>query len=210
MTRILHLISSPRPDSESANITKAFVDAYVAAHPDAEVDTLNLWTDPVPSYDGDRVAAKMTILGGGTPAGVEGSAWEGISAAFERFAAADLYVIGVPMWNAGIPWILKQYIDTITQPGMIWGLDENGYSGLLADKGKRAVTVYTSGVYAEGVPPSFGSDFQSTYFRDWLNFAGITDIHEIRLQPTILPGAKPLDERRAYALDEAAELAKQL
>jgi len=209
VTRILHMITSPRADSESAALTTAFVDAYVQGHPETEVDVLDLWKDPVAPFDGDRVGAKMTVLGGQSLAGAQATAWDSIAETFARFAAADLYVIGVPMWNAGIPWILKQYIDTITQPGMIWSLDmEAGYTGLL--QGKTAVTVYTSGVYADGVPPSFGRDFQTTYFRDWLNFAGITDVHEIRFQPTILPTNGPVDERREIALTETRQLAQKL
>ncbi|GEM_PF-4691089 len=68
MTKLLHLIVSPRAEqSESLRITQAFVDAYVEANPATEVDTHDLWADPVPTFDGDRVAAKMTVIGGETP-----------------------------------------------------------------------------------------------------------------------------------------------
>lgn len=130
---------------------------------------------------------------------------------FNRFNAADVYVVGVPMWNSGIPWILKQIIDIITQPGMCWGLDPaTGYIPLLKGKGKKAVTVYVSGVYAKGVPPSFGRDFQSNYFRDWLEFIGMDEIHEIRFQPSIMPTGGPPEERRPVAHDEAKALAAKL
>ena len=79
----------------------------------------------------------------------------------------------------------------MTQPGLLFGFDPTvGYSGML--KGKRATVVYTSGVYAPGVPPAFGIDHHSTYFDDWLRLIGITQITSVRYQPTLLtadPGA---------------------
>jgi FMN-dependent NADH-azoreductase len=210
MTKLLHLIVSPRGgESESLHITQTFVDAYVEAHPETEVDTHNLWTDPVPTFDSDRVAAKMTVIGGETPSGEQATKWDSVVATFNRFAAADLYVIGVPMYNHGIPWILKHYIDTITQPGMLFGIDpEHGYYGLLENK--KAVVAYTSGIYAPGVPPQWGADFQSNYFTDWLKFGGVSEVHEIRFQPTLFATGGTPDERRPTAIDEARSLAMKL
>ena len=113
------------------------------------------------------------------------------------------------MYNHGIPWILKHYIDTITQPGLLFGIDpEKGYFGLLEDK--TAVVAYTSGIYAPGVPPQWGTDFQSNYFNDWLKFGGVSKVHEIRFQPTIFSSGGTPDERRPSALDEARSLATRL
>ena len=88
------------------------------------------------------------------------------------------------MWNGGIPYRLKLYIDVITQPGLLFGFDPgNGYFGLL--KNKNATLVYTSGVYAPGAAPRFGADFHSTYLKWWLNQVGVTAIDELRYQPTL-------------------------
>ena len=103
-----------------------------------------------------------------------------------RFIAADIYLFAVPMWNGGIPYRLKQYIDIIHQPRILFGLDPaKGYYGLLKDK--RAVLAYTSGAYSPAAPsPAFGTDHHSTYMRAWLNQAGVTEIAEVRYQPTLL------------------------
>jgi len=77
----------------------------------------------------------MTIFGGGVPEGAEAAAWNGARVTFERFASYDKYLFSVPMWNAGIPYILKQFIDVVSQPGMVFGFDPvAGYTGLLRDK----------------------------------------------------------------------------
>jgi FMN-dependent NADH-azoreductase len=111
------------------------------------------------------------------------------------------------MWNHGVPWVLKHLIDTISQPGMLFGFDpQAGYSGLLT--GKRAIVVYTSAVYWPGAPVEFGTDFHSTYFNDWLRFAGVTDISEIRFQPNLVTA--DASAGRETALARARELAAEL
>lgn len=182
MKKLLHVIGSPRGgQSQSAKIA----DAYLATLSGRSVDTLDLWREPLPEFDGDKSAAKMTVITGGALEGATQTAWDVITSVANRFTAADEYLFTVPMWNGGIPYRLKLYIDIITQPGLLFGFDPaTGYSGLL--KGKRATVVYTSGVYSPGVPPAFGSDFHATYFDDWLRFIGITEIASIRFQPTLL------------------------
>jgi FMN-dependent NADH-azoreductase len=125
---------------------------------------------------------------------------------FERFAAADEYLVTVPMWNHGVPWVLKHLIDTITQPGLVFGFDPaTGYEGLLT--GRRAMVVYTSAVYHEGAPPAFGVDFHRSYFHDWLRFAGIDDVAEVRFQPNLVTADADALRRAAHqrARDVAAE-----
>jgi FMN-dependent NADH-azoreductase len=186
MSKLLYVISSPRGEqSESRAIADAFLDAYQHSVPDVEVDVLDLWTQPLPVYGGTGVAAKMAVFAGQAPAGDQAAAWAEVQQVFARFDAADEYLFTVPMWNHGVPWVLKHLIDTISQPGMVFGFDpSSGYSGLLA--GKRAVVVYTSAVYYEGAPLAFGADFHRAYFNDWLRWAGIDDVSEVRFQPNLV------------------------
>jgi FMN-dependent NADH-azoreductase len=204
MSKLLYVIGSPRgARSESTAIAGAFLDAYRDANPGVEVDTLDLWRERLPVFGPDGAEAKMAVFAGEEPTGAQGEAWADVRALFERFDSADRYLFAVPMWNHGVPWPLKHLIDAITQPGMIFGFDPvDGYSGLLRDK--RAVVVYTSGVYADGRSPAFGTDFHSTYFNDWLRFAGVGDVSVVRFQPTIAT-ADPAALREA-ALVEAQRL----
>jgi FMN-dependent NADH-azoreductase len=186
MSKLLYVISSPRGEqSESRALAQGFLDAYRRSDPGVEVDVLDLWAEPLPVYGGAGVAAKMAVFAGQSPAGDQATAWAEVQRIFARFEAADEYVFAVPMWNHGVPWVLKHLIDTISQPGMVFGFDpETGYTGLLA--GKRAIVVYTSAVYYEGAPPAFGTDFHRSYFNDWLRWAGINDVSEIRFQPNLV------------------------
>ena len=187
MSKLLYIKASPRG---TASKSSAIADVYVAALrerlPDLVVDTLDLAQDKLPDFDGDKVAAKMAVIAGQSHEGQQKTAWDEITVVANRFISADRYLIAVPMWNGGIPYRLKQYIDVIHQPGLLWGLDpKTGYLGLL--KNKKAVLALTSGAFGPSMPsPAFGVDHHSTYLRDWLNQAGVTDIEDIRFQPTLL------------------------
>jgi FMN-dependent NADH-azoreductase len=187
MSRLLYIKASPRG---AASKSSAVADAYLAALReqllDLIVDTLDLAQEKIPDFGGDKVAAKMAVITGQNHEARQKIAWDEITTVANRFISADRYLIAVPMWNGGIPYRLKQYIDVIHQPGLLWGLDpERGYFGLL--KNKKAVLALTSGAYGPLMPsPAFGVDHHSTYLRDWLNQAGVTDVEEIRFQPTLL------------------------
>ena len=187
MSKLLYIKASPRgTNSKSSAVADAYLAALRERHTDLEVDTLDLAQEKLPEFDGDKVAAKMAVITGESNEGQQKTAWDEITAYANRFIAADRYLLAVPMWNGGIPYRLKHYIDVIHQPGLLWGLDpQTGYFGLL--KNKKAVLALTSGAYGQSMPsPAFGIDHHSTYLRAWLNQAGVTDIEEIRFQPTLL------------------------
>ena len=200
MTKLLYIKASPRDGaSRSIAVADAYLAALKAKTPDLEVDTISLWEAGLPEFDGNRAEAKLTVFGGGVNAGAQATLWDEIVAIAGRFTRADRYLFAVPMWNGGIPYKLKQYIDIIHQPGLTFGFDPaKGYFGLLT--GKTATAVYTSGAYSSALPsPAFGVDHQSTYMTAWLNQAGVTDIEEIRYQPTILTADSEGDFARAKA-----------
>jgi FMN-dependent NADH-azoreductase len=198
MTRLLHISSSPRGEaSASLKIADVFLAEYRQAHPDVEIEHWDLWDGTLPEFGPAAAGAKMTVFGGGTPVGEQGAAWRAALDTFARFEAADRLLFTVPMWNAGVPYILKQFIDVVSQPGAVFGVDaDTGYTHLLAGHGKKAAVIYTSAVWGPELGPEFGRDFQSTYFTDWLTWTGITDVSEIRFHPT-LRGDAELEHKKA-------------
>jgi FMN-dependent NADH-azoreductase len=208
MTRLLHIASSPRgADSVSQRIAMTYLDAYRAAHPDHEIETWDLWDGTLPEFGPAAAAAKMTVFSGGVPEADAASAWRAAESAFRRLEVADRLLFSVPMWNAGVPYILKQLIDVVSQPGMVFGVDPaSGYTGLLAGRGKKATVIYTSAVWGPPLGPEFGRDFQSTFFEDWLRWTGIDDITTIRFHPT-LTGDVDVARRRAHDDARVAGLA---
>jgi FMN-dependent NADH-azoreductase len=198
MPRLLYIHASPRgEESKSAQVAEAYLAVLQKTNPDLEVDTFSVWDTDLPVFDGNKVAAKINVMTGQVQNAVQKTAWDQIVEIASRFVSADRYLFAVPMWNSGIPYRLKHYIDIIHQPGLLWGLKpETGYFGLLENK--HATLVLTSGAYAESFPsPAFGLDLHSTYMRAWLNQAGITAIDEIRFQPTLLTQDPTGDFERA-------------
>lgn len=187
MTKLIYIKASPKgAQSRSIALADAYLEALEAWIPSLTVDVVDLWTEKLPELDGDTVAAKMNVLTGRPHDARQQTAWDRVTAIAARFASADIYLFAIPMWNGGVPYPLKHYIDVITQPGALFRLDpSSGYIGLLEDK--QAMLAYTSGVYGPSMPsPAFGVDNHSTYMRAWLNQVGVTDIEEIRFQPTLL------------------------
>lgn len=208
MAKLLFIQSSPRgTESKSLALASAYLDALRADTCDVEVDTLNLWEADLPIFDGDKAAAKLNVMLGRNHDAVQKSAWDKIVAIADRFIAADHYLFAVPMWNGGVPYRLKQYIDIIHQPGLLFGLNpETGYFGLL--KNKQATLVLTAGAFAPTFPsPAFGVDHHSTYLRAWLNQAGVLAIDELRFEPTLLTNDPSGDLERAK--EEAVRLAQE-
>jgi FMN-dependent NADH-azoreductase len=207
MPDLLHISASPRgEDSQSLRLAATFLDTYRTIHPDAEVEDWDLWDGSLPAFGPAAARAKMTVFGGGTPQGEQAAAWEAAKAAFARFDAADRILFSVPMWNTGVPYILKQFVDVVSQPGLVFGVDAvTGYEGLLAGRGKRAAVVYTSAVWGPGLGPEFGTDFQAPFFTGWLNWTGINDVTEIRFHPTLTGDAGELGRIAHEAARDAAK-----
>lgn len=206
MGKLLHISASPRDKaSESLRIAQVFTDAYRETHPGDEVEHWDLWDGSLPDF-AVGAKAKMTVFGGGEPQGAEGAAWDAARRTFERFDAADRLLFSVPMWNASVPYVLKQFVDVVSQPGWIFTVDPaTGYGHQLAGRGKRVAVVYTSAVWGPPLGPEFGSDFQSTFFNDWLRWTGLTDISEIRFHPTL---TGDYEEARRTADAQARDIAK--
>jgi FMN-dependent NADH-azoreductase len=207
MPSLLHISASPRgAESESLAIARTFLDALADSRPEVTVGTFDLWDGSLPEFGPAAAAAKMSVFAGQAPAGDQATAWQAAERTFGRFADADYYLFSVPMWNHGIPYVLKQFIDVVSQPGMVFSFDpEHGYTGLLT--GRRAVAVYTSAVYGTGRPAAFGADFQAPYFRNWLTWAGIADITEIQFRPNLATADAEAGRQAAHAA--AREAAKR-
>jgi FMN-dependent NADH-azoreductase len=127
----------------------------------------------------------MAVFAGADPEGDQAAAWRAARSTFERFAEADQYVFSVPMWNAGIPYVLKQFIDVVSQPGMVSPSIPSWATPASSRAARRPWCTPASAVYGPGRPPSFGADFQAPYLRDWLNWAGIADVTEIAFRPNL-------------------------
>ncbi len=206
MATLLHISASPRgPQSESLALARTFLEAYRESNPDDRIVEWDLWDGTLPEFGPAAAQAKMAVFAGQEPSGAAGAAWRAAGATFARFAAADKFLFSVPMWNASVPYILKQFIDVVSQPGLVFGFDpERGYTGLLT--GRKAAVIYTSAVYGDGRGPAFGADFQAPFFDDWLRWTGISEIASVQFRPNL--ATADAESGRRLAMAEAMSVAK--
>lgn len=206
MATILEIIASPRGEkSASLEVMRAFCHEYRETHSDTTIETLNLFDEALPAFDGQAVWGKYAILYG-KPAGPETkAAFAKVEAVIERFKAADVYAFAVPMWNFGIPYVLKHLIDLVVQPTYTFRVDDEGYHGLLGDK--TAVLCYArGGQYKDGGP----MDFQRQYMETVLGFMGITHVHGIVTQGLLAGSPEQTEAKVEAAKVEARALARNL
>jgi FMN-dependent NADH-azoreductase len=202
MAKLLYIEASPRKSrSKSIEVANTFLDALRSANPALEVDTLDLWSTELPQFDGSVVEAKYAILHGQPHTTEQAQAWRHVEDVIARFKAPDWYLFSLPMWNFGIPYVLKHYIDVIVQPGLTFSFSPSeGYSGLVT--GKKAAAVYArGGAYGPGTGAE-DYDLQSKALTGILGFIGITDLTNIFVEPTL---AAPGDVETTIA--KAKELA---
>lgn len=172
MTSVLHIQSSVRNEgSISRQLTGEFLDQWKATHPGAPVVQRDLAENPIPHLNEQTLGAFFTPAEQRTPEQQEIVRLSD-SLVAEVFAA-DVIVIGAPMYNFSISSTLKAWIDHIARAGVTFKYTESGPVGLVQNK---KVYVFTSrgGVYSQG--PGKAMDFHETYLRGVLGFIGITDI----------------------------------
>lgn len=176
---------------KSSDLAEHFVSEFVAQHPGTEVTRRDLAANPVPHLDLATLQANMTPADQRTP---EQQALAATAdTAIAELQAADVLVLGVPMYNFGIPSTLKAWIDSIARAGTTFRYTANGPEGLL--KGKRAYVLAARGGAYQGTP----ADTQTPYLKTFLGFVGITDVTFVYAeklnmhadqQPQILADAK--------------------
>jgi FMN-dependent NADH-azoreductase len=205
MSHLLYVEASPmKAASTSSAVAGAWLEAYREAHPADTVDTLNVWDLDLPPFDADMIAAKFAVLRAQNATPPQQALWARAVALSQRFNAANQYLFSLPMWNFGIPYRLKHFIDVVTLPGQNWSWSRQaGYQALLP--GKRATLVYSSAGAYPLPPDEDESDFQKPYMRRWLRFLDIAVDAEISAAPTLvapeeLAAVKSAAAARAQAL----------
>src|SRR6185436_15007449 len=122
MPRLLHIQTSPRGGrSASQAVAEHFIDSYRNTHRGDTVETLNVWQAQFPELDGAIIDAKYAIVHGQPHSPDQVHAWKAVARIADHFKSADKYVVSLPMWNFGIPYKLKHYIDLLVQPGLTFG-----------------------------------------------------------------------------------------
>lgn len=187
MNRLLYIGASPRKErSRSAMVADHLLVRLKERYPALLVERLDLFDIDLPAFDQDAVAGRYHLLAGNAVDPEQADAWRDLKKWTDQFLSFDGYLIATPMWNFGIPYRLKQYIDILTQPGLTFRNDSLGNVEGLA-KGRRAIIVAASAMPFGSLPEIDGLDFQLAYLKAWLGFIGVTDIGAVRVAGTFGP-----------------------
>jgi len=204
MSKLLHIIATPRgEDSRTLKVAEAFFEGLENNDPDCRVDTLDVTKENLPPMTVKAVNGKYVLLGGKDLPEDLKPAWKDIIKHIERFLSADGYVISSPMWNFGIPYYLKHYVDVILQPGYLFRYTEKGPEGLV--KNKKMVVITSRGGDYSPDSPSHAYDFQEPYLKAVFGLAGITDMTFVNSQPMDALGP----EVQKQKIEAARELARK-
>ena len=169
---ILQINSSARTaGSHSTALSRSIVERLLASHPDAALTVRDLARTPHPVLDEQALQALFTEPAQRTP---EQSARVALDdALIAEVQAADVLVLGVPMYNFAVPAQLKNWIDAIARARVTFEYTANGPEGLL--KGKKVYVALTRG----GIHRDSSTDNMVPYLKTMFAFLGMTDVEFI-------------------------------
>jgi FMN-dependent NADH-azoreductase len=201
MTTLLKINSSILDTGNANRLADEFVARWRAAHPQTRVIERDLTRDPLPHLDA------TTLTGFGTPAEKRTPAQQAAvavsDALIEELRQADVIVLGVPMYNFGIPSPLKAWIDRVARAGITFRYTDKGPIGLLTGK-KVYVLAARGGRYA-----GTAGDVQTAYLKQVLGFLGLTDIDFFYAEGLAISAESKAEAQAAASARIAALTARQ-
>jgi FMN-dependent NADH-azoreductase len=207
MAHLLHIDSSPRGErSHSRRITREFVEQWKQAHPNDIVTYRDIGRNPIPHVDEPWIAAAFSPPEQHTPELQEAIRLS--DRLVDEFLAADIYIIGVPMYNFSVPSVFKAYIDQIVRVGRTVAFESNNAANVFKPLvlGKKMFIIEARG--DSGFQP--GGQYEKMNYHDpylvtVFGFLGITDITFVHVENDEYGGQK-LAESIAKARTKITQL----
>ncbi|MFZ5491319.1 MAG: FMN-dependent NADH-azoreductase [Pseudomonadota bacterium] len=163
MPRLLVLSFTPKgPLSRTRRLLDAWLARRRATDTELQVDEVDLVNTALPPVDGPVALAKGSVAAGSLLAPTQQRAWDAITPWAKEFLAADEVALAAPMWNFGLPYPVKHYLDVVVQPGLLFRYTAQGPQGLCG--GKPLTLITTRGSAYADLPQV---NFQTSYLR-WL------------------------------------------
>ena len=188
MKKILNIVTSVKGnESFSIKLSNAILEKVLSVYPDSSVHTHDLTKNPFPHLEESHFTAFYTPEELRTNEHKE--AIRNSDQAIKEIMEADIIVIGVPLYNFGIPSTLKAWIDHIIRAGVTFSYANGFPEGLVINK-KVYLAIASGGVYSDGPMKSY--DFTEPFLRAVLGFIGMTDITTFRVEGTVMPELKEM------------------
>lgn len=194
--KLLQVDSSPlAAQSVSRQLTRQITTEWLAAHPGTEVATLDLAVDAPSHLNQDSLGFRLG-LADAQLTDVQRRENAVSERLLSQFLAADVIVVGAPMYNFSVPSQLKAWIDRLAQVGRTFKYTDKGPVGLAG--GKTVIVASTRGGVYSTNPALAGLDHQESYLKTVFGFMGITDVRFVRAE-----GVGMGEAARAQALASA-------
>lgn len=201
---ILHIDSSILGDhSISRKLSSAVVNRLTALVPDARITYRDVGAEPLPQFSGAIATAAHGLAANGNDAALQRDV-QALNDVLDEVLAADVIVIGAPMYNFSVPTQLKSWLDALAVPGKTFQYGPAGVEGLLG--GKRVIIASSRGGFYGPGSPAETLEHHETYLRSFLGFLGIGDIEVVRAEG-VRTSPEQAESAVAGALDHAARLA---
>ncbi len=183
MKKILNIVSSAKGDQSFSNkLSAAIIEKLLTIYPDSQIQTRDLAADPLPHLQGPQIFAHYTPAEQRTADHKE--VLRKSDQAIQELMDADFIVIGVPLYNFGIPSTLKSWIDHIARSGITFSYGDGAPKGLVTNK-KVYLAISSGAIYSDG--PMKSLDFTEPYLRGVLGFLGMNDITAFRVEGLGMP-----------------------
>lgn len=198
MAKLLYILSNPNPQGFSSRLGQTFLDAYQDTHPQDDIEVLNLYEIDIPFYDAVDISAefvkKREHLDDDEQAKTD------LKNMFaDQLLSADKIVIVSPMWNFGVPAILKAYIDMIVLAGKTFSYEGGNPTGLLTTQ-KAMFIAARGGDYSK--MPEY--EFQNNYLKTLFGWLGVKELFELIHEGSMMPDS---EERFSKLEEEAKKMA---
>lgn len=181
--KILQILTSTNGENSFSNqLSNAVIEKLKAVNPDSTVQTLDLSKTPLPYLTGSHISAVYAPAE--THSEEQKSALKYSDDAIENLLESDVIVIGVPLYNFGIPAVLKGWIDQVARAGKTFSYADGSPKGLVNNK-KVYLSIASGAIFSEGPYKSY--DFSESYLRTVFAFLGMTDVTTFRVEGTAIP-----------------------
>ncbi|MGJ7920175.1 FMN-dependent NADH-azoreductase [Neobacillus sp. LXY-4] len=212
MAKLLYITANPKglEKSKGLQIGEAFLEAFQAELPDAEIKKIDLFEADIPQMDAELVSARGKIGGYGYKLEEleegEREKYLAMHAVADEFVNYDYFVFVSPVWNLSSPPVLKQYMDNLFVSGKTFNYTPEGAKGALS--GKKAVHIQTRGGLYTNTPMA-ELESGDRYLKIALKFLGIEVLDTVVAEGfDYFP--KQVEEILEAAKEKARETAKQM
>jgi len=181
VTRLLHIVGSPRAERSRS---EAIANHLISQLEDMEVERLELWRKTLPELDGAMIESRYRLIHGQEVEPQFLPVWNELRAMVDHLLTFDLWLFSTPMWNFGLPYKLKHYVDCIIQPTMAFTNDAEGKL-TLHGAGRTAILIGAGALDIRPESALSHLDYQLAHLAECLQFYfGLDRVHCVRVTPT--------------------------